>query len=317
MIFGAVALAVSLLLLVPLLGLAKVDLGATLRILGAAKPVWLAAVVVLTAVNVLLAAAKWRTANVFAGAAPPAWPTAFSLTAVGVGLGQALPVQVATATARALGARALGQGTMLRAGATSLLEQAFDVAIYGAVALVSVATLMLRGGEVLWLVLAALVLGGGWLLAGHAMRWSAGGGGWLLRRLGREKTAPRLRATLAALERPDDRFARRLVLLSAARFITLVALATALTLAVGLAVSPWQLAAALPFAVIAIALVATPAGLGVNEWAMSGALFAFGVTMHTAVQWVVLSRVLSTGASVLVGGVGALLAVLQWRGPAS
>jgi uncharacterized membrane protein YbhN (UPF0104 family) len=306
---GFAFLALSLALVVPLVALAKVDLRLTLRLLGSIDRASFAAVVLMTALNTLLAAEKWRLANAITGGPRPPLFTSFALTAIGVGLGQVLPVQLATGLARVVGARVLGAGTMLRAGATTIYEQAFDVAVFGAVAVGSGATLALRGGASLWCLLVAVVLFLGWLAAGLGARSVGGIGLWVLRRGKASARAGRMTTALSALGEVDSRLARKLFLLSTLRYTAVVGISVAITTAVRLPVSPWQLAAALPFAVIAIALTATPAGIGVNEWAMSGALVAFGIPMHTAVQWVLLSRILSTAASALVGFVGAALSI--------
>lgn len=313
LLFGLVSFALSLLVIFPLLGLAKVNLGRTLHLLASVSLLWFAALVGLTLVNAFLAAEKWRVANVIAGPGPPSLWVSFSLTAVGVGLGQVLPVPVATALARAVGARALGHGTMLRAGATTLFEQIFDVIVLGCIALVSFATLVLGGGPILWVALVLIVLFSCWLAAGRGTQSLAVAVKGILRRLPPRLRSARLGAALDALGCADRRLVRLLLLFSVLRFVTLVALSAVITAAVGLHISLWQLAAALPFAVIAVALAATPAGLGVNEWAMSAALFAFGTTMHTAVQWVVLSRILSTVASAAVGAIGGAIALCLWR----
>jgi uncharacterized membrane protein YbhN (UPF0104 family) len=308
---GSLALATVLLFL--LLKLTRVDLGSTIHLLAAVRPLWFGAVVALTAVISWLAAEKWRIANRAAGGPAPSMWSSFALTAVGGGLGHVLPAQMATAFARATGARVLGAGTMLRAGATTIFEQIFDFLVFLCFALVSALTLALHGGVQAWLEIAVPVIVPCWLAAGHATRLMAAGVAWLLRRLPRRLSGQRFAAGFLAVGEADPRLARRLFLISVLRFAVLVGVCASMTAAVGLRVTVWQVAAAIPFAVIAMGLAVTPAGLGVTEWAMAGALLAFGVEMRTAVQWVVLSRILSTLASLLVGALGVLMAAGLWH----
>jgi len=309
---GSVALAVLLVLL--LLKLTKVDLRSTIHLLATVKPFWFSAVIALTGINSWLAAEKWRIANTAAGDGRPSMWASFALTAIGGGLGHVLPAQMATALARAAGARALGGGTMLSAGATTIFEQIFDFLVFLCFAFVSVSTLALGGRAGLWSALVLIVLPACWLAAGHGANRIAAGVTWLIRRVPSPIPLDRFAAGFAAVGQAEPRLVRLLFLISVVRFAILVALCSAMTTAVGLQVSPWQLAAAVPFAVIAMGLAVTPAGLGATEWAMAGALIAFGVATHTAVQWVVLSRVLSTVAAVILGAVGGLMATWLWHG---
>jgi uncharacterized membrane protein YbhN (UPF0104 family) len=98
---------------------------------------------------------------------------------------------------------------------------------------------------------------------------------------------------------------RRLLALSLLRFAVLVAIAAASAAAVPVEIPVWRLAAALPFAIIGNALAVTPGGLGVNEWAMSSALFAFGTPFATAAQWAIANRILVAVAALAGAGAGA------------
>src|SRR5689334_6595962 len=67
----------------------------TFRRLGAADPTWLAVALALTLLNGWFGALKWRACNRNAAGGPPSRLEAFALTAVGMGLGQILPSQIA------------------------------------------------------------------------------------------------------------------------------------------------------------------------------------------------------------------------------
>ena len=110
---------------------------------------------------------------------------------------------------------------------------------------------------------------------------------------------------------------RQLFALSLLRFLILSLMAGATTAAFGLNVPLWQVSAALPLAMLAAALPATPGGLGVIEWTFASALVAFGTRFDVAAQWAVLNRLGVTIAAIIIGIAGALvgIAVRSSRAP--
>ena len=270
----------------------------------------LLATVLFTGIHTNLGAEKWRLANASDGVFPVSRRSAFALTAIGVGLGQILPVQIASALARGVGAKILGIASFSRGGATAIYEQLFDVLVIGGFACASLATYVLGGGALVWF--SCVAAGAAFVLM--IAEWSRVLASWLLethvgrlpRRIG-EFAAIALRSGCL-----EPRIVRTLVLLSIARFGALVLVGAAITRAIGLDIEIWKLGAALPFPVVAIAIAATPAGLGVNEVAMAFGLSLFGVPTEIAVEWTIAGRVVATIASLTIGACGLALAMPAW-----
>jgi uncharacterized membrane protein YbhN (UPF0104 family) len=87
----------------------------------------------------------------------------------------------------------------------------------------------------------------------------------------------------------------------------MILIAATVAQAIGVDIPVWKLAAALPFAVIAIAAVATPGGIGANEAATTAALTAFGTPLDAALQWAIASRFIVLMAGLCVGTLGLAL----------
>jgi uncharacterized membrane protein YbhN (UPF0104 family) len=86
--------------------------------------------------------------------------------------------------------------------------------------------------------------------------------------------------------------ARRLVMLSVFRFLVVVLMSVETAEAIGMHIPLWQMAAAVPFVVIASVLALTPGGLGVNELTSVTALKMFGTPLAVGAQWALANRVL-------------------------
>jgi uncharacterized membrane protein YbhN (UPF0104 family) len=94
--------------------------------------------------------------------------------------------------------------------------------------------------------------------------------------------------------------ARQLMLLSAARFAIQVLMAGETAAAIGVRIPLWQLAAAMPFVIIACVIVMTPGGLGVNELSYAATLHLFGTPLHAGAQWALANRVLVASSCFVV-----------------
>jgi uncharacterized membrane protein YbhN (UPF0104 family) len=99
--------------------------------------------------------------------------------------------------------------------------------------------------------------------------------------------------------------ARRLVMLSAARFTVVVLMAGQTAEAINAPIPLWHLAAAIPFVVLACVLAVTPGGIGVNELTSASALRIFGTPFSIGAQWAVANRVLGFAACFLAAAIAA------------
>jgi uncharacterized membrane protein YbhN (UPF0104 family) len=255
-----------------------------------------------------LAAEKWHAVANASGLTSTR-SSSFYLTAAGVGIGQVLPPQMALAAVRGIGAR-LNRGSALMGLGTSIVEQAFDVVLFGILLVASAATYCVGGGGGVWLAFAVVGLGAGWLGITYAARvWTRTGNP---RRMRRSRILRRLDAVLDLLATRSG-VAQYLFLISGARYGVLVLLLMAIGLALHIPISPWQIAASLPFPMLVAGLIPTPGGLGANEWTMAAALAAFGVPLEAALPWVIGSRILSFAGGLAVAAIGAAIAAVSHR----
>jgi uncharacterized membrane protein YbhN (UPF0104 family) len=109
----------------------------------------------------------------------------------------------------------------------------------------------------------------------------------------------------------DAGLARRLVILSALRFGVVVLMSVQTAEAINVHIPVWQMAAAIPFVVMASVIALTPGGLGVNELTSVTALKIFGTPLAVGAQWAVANRVLIAASYVLVAACAALLLAAQ------
>ncbi len=94
--------------------------------------------------------------------------------------------------------------------------------------------------------------------------------------------------------------ARQLMALSTARFAIQVLMAGQTAEAIGVHIPLWQLAAAMPFVIIACVIVVTPGGLGVNELSYATTLHLFGTPLNVGAQWALANRVLVASSCIVV-----------------
>jgi len=265
----------------------------------------------LFALNSFLSSEKWRMTDrvISHGEGNPLpRPTAFGLTAVGVALGQFLPIQVSMSIARTLGTlvygRALKRGTV-----ATLFEQAFDFLAAVLMMVASACTLLVHGGGAVWL---AFALSGALLGVsgvGSLMR--------LVNRLAARLTVKRTdlahwRRTVLAFQQSglfQANLARPLTLISFARFVVLVLMTDQVSSGIHIAIPLWRLAAAVPFGLLAAVVGITPGGLGVSEAAYATVLNLSGLPLVLSTQWAIANRLLSSAAAFVVAGFGAMLSV--------
>jgi hypothetical protein len=293
---GVLSLAAAIALLVALASHGAISSAAVLRALAAARPERVAVLGLLAAFLAFLSAERWRMIERRTAGAAPSHLRAFALTAVGVGLGQLLPVQLATAISRAIGARLLKPAASPRPVVVTFYEQAFDVGVALLLAGASAAYL-LAARHVAWLVFAIPALVVGYAAAGFAATLL----GWLFRAMAGRSRAGAWMGGLAEAELFCPQLARRLVLVSMVRFAVTALMAGVTSWATGLAIGLPELTIALPLVVLATAAPLTPAGLGVNEWTFAGALALQGTPLALAAQWALVNRVLVFAVSAAIG----------------
>lgn len=310
---GVASFALSIALVVVLVKLSKIDLRVTLQQLRAVSLVAFTKLVLMTGFHIFLSNLKWRTVDAavrHSSDSAPSRVTSFALTSAGIAFGQVLPFQLSTSAARTLGTyfhrRALKRGTV-----GTLFEQSFDLLIVGLLAVASTVTWLCKGGAMMWTALAAIVTALALLGVGPGIQ--------LIRSLG----AHALRATssqnrvlqhFVALQHSgflNSRLARRLIVVSAMRFVVQVLMGAQVAEAIGVSVPIWQLAAALPFAVIVSVLPLTPGGIGVSELSVATALSLFGTPLVVGAQWAVANRILVATSCFVVAGCAAALLGLE------
>jgi hypothetical protein len=259
--------------------------------------------------NTFLSSVKWRMTDrvISKGEGRPLpTPTAFGLTAIGVAFGQFLPIQISMSIARTLGTlvygRALRRGTV-----ATLFEQAFDLFVAVLMMVASACTLLVHGGGAVWL---AFGLFGALL--------GVSGVGSLMKLANRLAARLTVQATYAAHSRPSlaelqqsglfhANLARPLTLISFARFVVLVLIASQVSSGVHIAIPLWRLGAAVPFGLLAGVVGITPGGLGLSEAAYATFFKLSGLSLALSTQWAIANRLLATAAIFIVGGVGAVL----------
>jgi uncharacterized membrane protein YbhN (UPF0104 family) len=319
-VFFAASIGLAGILLAYLWTIAGLQSPAAGRVLAGFSPHSVIAVVILLGLNSFLAGERWRLAERQLGGDAQLMPRPayFAWTALGTGFGQIIPSQLSLAMCRSIGLRLYHGRGLLRGTTVTVFEQFYDVVVAGLVAVGSVLTLLIGGGGITWLtsVFAAFatafvlyIAGRGFLARLAPMLAHANGTEW----------AQRLRNMLVAVVRSgllSPGISWRLFALSLARFAGFVLLAAVSAQAAELHCPIWELAAVQPFGVLGNALAITPGGLGVNEWATTSALFAFGIPFQFAALWAVLNRALVAFAAIFVAAIGALVLVaLRWSAP--
>lgn len=326
----SVALAAILILLLVRLG--KVDLRSTLHQLERVSAINFTELVLLNSLLVFLSTAKWRCVD--AALRRPSDPVpsriaSFFVSSAGMALGLLLPVQIGMTVARTIGAHTYG-GALKRGTAGTLFEQGFDFMVVAFLTAASAVTWLCGADGVMWTVSAIVMIAIALLATEPAIRMAL----WLFRHASRGVThespsrpqhwlkgfAARVLRRFAALQHSglvNARLARRLIVLSTARFIVLVLMASETAEAIAVHIHVWSMAAAMPFAAIANLIGVTPGGIGVNELTSVAALHLFGTPLEIASQWALANRFLVTGSCFVVAACAfALLGVEKALTPA-
>ncbi len=307
---GSAVLAVVLLAL--LFRSADLDIAALGRTLLGVPVSAFAEILLLLGLDTLLAGEKWRliASQLDTGGAPPMpRPLYFAFTAIGVALGQIVPAQLSLVFSRSIGAHLHGGRAVSRGFAATLFDYFFDVVVAGFCGLASILVLLSGGGATAWVLYALAICLAGFLVYGSATRLAAGLARTLAAVAGRRLAAACAAFALSPLLAP--RVGRRLLAISLLRFTLLVLIGAVSASAIGAELPLWQLAAALPFAVIANAMALTPGSLGVNEWTVSSALLAFGTALPVSAKWALVNRILVAAAAALWGLAGFVIAALR------
>lgn len=306
--------ALSIGLIAVLVKVGDIDLRVTLQQLRSVSWIGFTKLVLLTGLHVYLSNQKWRSVDAVLRRSTDSelsLATSFALTSVGVALGQILPVQLSMSAARTLGTYLHGS-SLKRGTVGTLFDQGFDVLIVCFLAVASAATWFYKGGGVMWTTVAAVMTVLALLAVGPAIRLIRCLAGYASRIRGSKTRVLRGIAELHHSGILDAGLARRLMMLSAARFVVHVLMWYQTAKVTGFHIPLWQLGAALPFVIAAFALSVTPGGLGINELTSVTALKLFGTPLTVGAPWAIASRLLIT-ASCFVVAIGAVILLLLLR----
>ncbi len=309
----AASFALGGLFIAALIKVGKINLYATFEHLEHVNRAAFAGLVALTAVHIYLSSLKWRKIDAAlrrSSDSAPSQVTAFSLTSIGVVLGQMLPVQIAMSTARTVGTYFYGSPLKRGTGGT-LYEQGFDVLIFGFLSIASGITWILHGGAGTYIVSAAVMAVAGVAAVGPSIGMLRGAAFAMASKAGVRRGILSRLPDLQQSEFLDARLARQLMMLSAARFVVLVLMAGASAGAVGAHIPLWHLAAAIPFATLAAVFAMIPGGLGVNELGYAFTLSVFGTPFAVGAQWALENRILVVASCLVIAGCGSVLLGLE------
>lgn len=307
---SSVALSAVLIFLIIRIG--KIDLRSTWhQIEGTHRTIFIK-LVLLNVLLVYLSTEKWRSVDAalrHASDSVPSRTTSFGVTSAGMALGLVLPVQLGMSVARTLGTHFYGS-PLKRGTAGTLLEQSFDLLIVVFLTVASGATWLAGGGGVMWASSAVAMIALALLAVGpliRLIRWLSSCLANAVARQNRRWGALRSLSELLHSGILSAGLARRLVVLSAARFIVVVLMAGETAQAIGAPIPLWNMAAAIPFVFLACLVGVTPGGLGVNELASASALKIFGIPFSVGAQWALANRVLGVASCFLVAALAATL----------
>jgi uncharacterized membrane protein YbhN (UPF0104 family) len=300
---GIASAALTILLIIVLVKIGKIDLRVTLQQLRSVTLVSLAELVLLTGLHVYLSSQKWRCVDAALRRPSDSIPSrtmSFALTSIGVALGQVLPVQLSMSIARTVGTYFQG-GALRRGTGGTLFEQAFDVLIVVFLAIASGVTRLYSGGGTMWTVCAIAMIALAMLAVGPVVRLVRNQVISLTSRTGVPRN--RILRSIADIHQSgllSEGLARKLMALSATRFVIQALMAAQAAKAIGVQIPLWHLAAAMPFVIIACVIVVTPAGLGVNELSYATALHMFGTPLAIGAQWALANRFLVASSCFVV-----------------
>lgn len=298
-----------------LIRLGKVNVAATLRQTESVRPYDFLVLAGLNALLVGLSTVKWRSVDAALRRDSDAVPSriaAYSMSSLGMALGLLLPVQLGMTAARTVGTHVYGR-TLKRGTGGTLFEQSFDLLTVLLLASASAITWLCRGGALLWAICAIAIIGASlvatrpllWLfrrILDFAARIIAGKFGGRLSRYP-EHFLTRSYRGLAEIRHSGlvwAGLARRLLMLSMARFGVIVLMARQTASMTGAHITLWQMGAATPFTAISNLVAVTPGALGLNELTSVAALHAFGVPLSVVSRWALANRILGTASCFLI-----------------
>lgn len=299
---GIASAVMTILLIVLLVKVGKIDLRVTFQQLRSITLVSLAQLVLLTGLHVYLSSRKWRCVDAALRRPSDTVPSrtmSFALTSIGVALGQVLPVQLSMSVARTVGTYFQG-GAFRRGTGGTLFEQSFDVLIVVFLSAASGITRVYRGSGTMWITWATGMIAFALLAIGPAVRLIRAQAMSLTSRSGPRN---RILRSIAHFHRSgllNEGLARKLMALSAARFVVQALMAAQAAKMIGVQIPLWHLAAAMPFVIIACVIVVTPAGLGVNELSYATALHMFGTPLAVGAQWALANRFLVASSCLVI-----------------
>lgn len=295
------------LFLVLLIHLGNVNLRVTLEMLRHVSAVDFLELVSLNGLLVGLSTVKWRAIDAVLRRASdkvPSRMTVFFLSGMGMALGLILPVQLGMTAARTIGVRSYG-GTLKRGTGGTVYEQGFDLLVIVILAGASAVAWFFHGGGWMWLACAISSIAVALLSVRPVVRLAQS----LVRNVPDLTAQPRPRwlperpyqwsgrllRGLSDLQHSgllNLRLARRLILLSIARFAVVVLMACQTARAIGVHIGIWPMTAAIPFASLANLFAVTPGGVGVNELTSATVLKMFGIPLSIASPWAIANRIL-------------------------
>jgi len=309
---------VGVLLIALLIRVGKIDWRLTLWQLRHASVGAVLKLVLLNVVLVYLSSEKWRSVDAalrHPSDSVPSRVASFAVTSSGMALGLVIPVQLGMTAVRTAGIYAHGR-TLKRGTAGTLFEQSFDLLVVALLGITSGIVQHFRGGGIMWTTSAIATIALAILLTAPSIE--------IVRRLciawenspRPEGRIGKIRQNLSRLHHSgvlNSALARRLLILSAARFAVTVLMAGQTAEAVGAPIPLWQIAASIPFVVIASVIAITPGGLGVNELTYAAALNVFGTSFSIGAQWALANRILGAASCFLVAaGAAGLLGIKRF-----
>ncbi len=305
---GSIMLGV--LLIVLLIRIGKIDLRLTLFQLEHARRSALAKLVFLNGILVYLSSEKWRSVDATLRHPPDSAPSriaAFAVTSAGMTLGLVIPVQFGMTAARTLGTHVYGRA-LKRGTAGTLFEQSFDLLVVAFLAVASGLTCFFKGSELMWTIFAVAMTMLALLAVGPAIKVARRPASYVANAPKRHDRIGRIQQGISNLRHSgvlNAQLARRLLVLSVARFAVIVLMAVEVAEAIGAPIPLWRIAAAIPFVVIACVIAITPGGLGVNELTYAAALSMFGTPFSVGAQWALANRVLGVASCILIATIAA------------
>jgi uncharacterized membrane protein YbhN (UPF0104 family) len=310
--FALASVTLSIVLIALLIRVGKIDLRLTLSELRDVRRMVWVKLVLLYGLLIYFSTEKWRSIDAAVRHASDPVPSkyaSFAVTGAGMALGLVIPVQLGMTAARTLGMSIYGN-TLKRGTASTLFEQSFDLLTVVLLTVASATTWLCGGGGLMWTVTAAAMTALALLGAEPSIRlirWLASYAADAEARRGPVRAILRKFSKLQYSGVLSAALARRLVVLSAARFAVVVLLAGQTAEAINAPIPLWHMAAAMPFVVLACAVAITPGGLGVNELTSASALNIFGTPFSVGAQWAVANRVLGFAACFLAASLAAAI----------